>query len=188
MMIAKTARNPVFKSPKSQFIWRRDWGFSAIKHDTETFLRYGICGDCEVACQDGMTKIKDLSKSQKLITRSHGFVTAIGLMHNRFSESGENERGRVGIPEGALGGGLPRQFIVLGGSNEVSRYVTRPKSRRLSIVSFDLKETEGVDVVRNCAAGELCIPIFPYSVQISVAGIYVSCPSIVDMTEKARHS
>lgn len=176
------------KQAKSPLIWRRDWGFSAVDCGPETFLRYGICGDCEVACRDGMTKIKRLTPSHRIITRHDGFVSPVALLNNQFDHRNIDEQRRIGISTGALGDGLPQQFIVLGAKNKVSRYIKDPQTRRPSVVSLEFDTVNDAELVKNCASGELCVPVFAESVEISIAGVYVRCPTIYELTKRTRLS
>jgi len=187
-MIARIFTAPDAKQIKSPFVWRRDWGFSAVDCSPKTFLRYGICGDCEVACRDGLTKIKNLTKSHQVISRNHGFMHPVALLHNQFDTSSTEDQRRIGIRAGALGNGLPQQYIVLGAEHKVTRYIKDPESRRLSAAALDLELSEGRSEVRNCAAGELCVPLFAEPLEISIAGVYVSCPSNFRPYEKPRLS
>lgn len=173
------------KAAITPFVWRRDWAFSRISPYTTILQRFGICGECEVACREGMKRVRDIVYHDQIITRRHGFVSAIGLMHNPSENfSGEGSL-RVGISEGALGNGLPQQFVVLGARNEISRYVQSPKSRRLSVVSLALANSENFSAIRNCESGDLFVPIFRETVEISVAGVYVNCPSMSDISMKS---
>ena len=182
MTIQLVSSNP--EPNPSPFVWRRDWSFSYIKPDPNVFQRFGICGDCEVITRGGMVKIRDLTAAHQIITRSQGFVRPIGLLQNTDLDQGDEGTRRVGISAGALGGGLPQRFIVLGAQNELSRYVNVPNSRRISFVSLDLEGSENIDAIRNCAAGELFVPVFKGNVKISVAGVYISCPTISDLRAK----
>ena len=168
----------------SPFVWRRDWSFSYIKPVPNVFQRFGICGDCEVIARDVMVKIHDITTAHQIFTHSHRFIRPIGLLQNTNLDQGDEGTRRVGISAGALGGGLPQRFIVLGAQNELSHYVNVPNSRRISVVSLDLEGGENIDAIRNCAAAEPFVPVFKENVKISLAGVYISRPTISDLRAK----
>ncbi|AKS45018.1 hypothetical protein SAMN05444287_0105 [Octadecabacter temperatus] len=181
MRIHPTTSRMMYKAVKSPFVWRSDWGFAQVKPEPAVFQRYGICGDCEVPCRDGMTKIRDLTSKAKIITRGHGFVSAVGLIRNDCSAISEETQLRVGIPAGSLGGGLPQNAIVVGAQSKVSRYISTAKSRRLSAVSVDLDDVTGLNFLKDCPSGDLFVPVFREAVEISIEGVYVSCPTILNV-------
>ncbi len=172
------------KLVKAPFVWRSEWGFAQVKPEPVIFQRYGICGDCEVPCRDGMTKIRDLTSKKNIITRRNGFVSAVGLIRNDCSEVSVESQLRVGIPAGSLGGDLPQNPIIVGSQSKVFRYISVPNSRRLSVVSVDLESLNGLDILKNCPSGDLFVPVFREAVEISIEGIYISCPTMFDLRAK----
>lgn len=170
------------QSKGAQFGWQFDPQNTYRKPSVAAFERYGICGRCEVLCRDGTVQIKNLGPAFEVISRDRGFVRPVAVLASQTSTGSNRPPQSVCVMSRALGGGLPQDDITLGAHNIVSRYLPRVGRRPQSMISLEPEENIGTLRVTREHEERLYIPIFADVTEILVAGVYLSCPSIADLT------
>ncbi len=157
-------------------------GAVEFQPSTQIFENFGICGNCEIACREGLLSLKNLKLSDAVITRSHGLVHPICMMMNS-SDARIEEGPRAGaILSGGLGNNLPQGDIAVGINSTLISYQRSGTTPRPKPVINGPSSRKGTNVLIDCPVEELCVPVFETRVEILVHGIYVLCPSIVDVS------
>ncbi|MEO9515205.1 MAG: hypothetical protein ABJH20_01560 [Rhizobiaceae bacterium] len=157
-------------------------GAVEFQPSAQIFENFGICGNCEVACREGLAQLKNLKLHDIVITRSHGLVSPVCMMMNS-SDAGTEEKPRAGVVlSGSLGNNLPQGDIAIGANSTFISYQQSETAPRLKPVANGPSSRKGMNILIDCPVEALCVPVFKKRVEILVHGIYVLCPSLTDVS------
>ncbi|MEP1587979.1 MAG: hypothetical protein ABJR46_01695 [Tateyamaria sp.] len=152
---------------------------------TQIFENFGICGNCEVVTREGLLPLKNIWLSDALVTRSHGFVHPVCMMMNS-NDAKTKEGPRAGaILSGSLGNNLPQGDIAIGVNSTLISYQRTGAAPRPKPVANGPSSREEMNILIDCPVEELCVPVFETRVEILMHGIYVLCPSMIDVSLSA---
>ena len=165
------------------FVRQSDLQTAARRPSVEAFERYGICGQCEVLCRDALVQAQNLSSEHEVISRTGRFMLPLAVLASFEAFSVGRSPNIVCVLANALGGDFPRNDIMLGACNIVRRYLPHVGSGQQSEISLEPEENVGTAKVERHHDGQLFIPIFAEPTEISIEGIYLSCPSIAELNK-----
>ena len=171
------------KTMGTPFVSHRDLHTAARRPSVEAFERYGICGQCEIRCRDALVQAQNLSSEHEVISRTGHLIRPLAIIASFDAFSVGRSPNIVCIMANALGGDLPRNNITLGACNVVRRYLPHVGSGQTSEISLEPAENVGTAKVERHHDGQLFIPIFAEPTEISIEGIYLSCPSIAELNK-----
>ena len=135
-----------------------------------------------MACENGLSQLKDLTLHDAVITRSHGLMSPVCLMMNSTDPTSDKNPRTGVVLSGSLGNGLPSGDLAVGTSSTFISYQRSATTPRLTPITNEPSSRKDTNVLVDCPVEALCVPVFKVQVEILVLGIYVMCPSLFDVS------